>query len=1032
MKKKWLTDSHDPGILKKLGRIMRLTFILIIGFGITVHAKSYSQTTHLDIRLNDQSIRDVFEYIEDNSEFVFLYKNEDFNQNKRVNVRMKDATINQILDKILEGEGVVYDVYERQIVIRKAEKLSSSRGEQQSRKVTGVVSDTSGDPLPGVTVVVPGTSIGTVTDANGVFNLSVPDNAQTLRFSFVGMEAQDVPIAGKTTFSVVMRSSEVGIDEVVVTALGIKREKKTLTYSTQDVDMEGLSTIKDVNLGNALAGKIAGVAITASTGATGVSGDPRIIIRGNRSIQNNNQPLIIVDGIPYGSTGGGLSSINPDDVESINVLKGPAASALYGSSANNGVIVVTTKRGKEGEPRIEVNSVSNFEFPYLYPEFQNEYAQGAGGIYQSNASFTSWGPKMEGQTVTNFNGEQIQLTPQPNNVKDVFSTGYNLTNSVSYSTGTEKSSTYFSYSNTTAQGLLKDNDLIRHNFNLRLTAELVDKLNMDFRITHFRQELKDKPEVGDNLFNPMFQLMKMPRSIRTSDIQDASYYNENFELKQITWAPRSTDNINPYWAMKGYENPSSSNRVSTFVSLRYDFTDYLYLQARGGMNISHSDSEEKIYWDTWASSLNAGTGDYYTSFSKSQNLNSDVLLAFNKELTKDFKLGLNVGAEIKDSQSRGQWSQAGGLTTENKFALDYAANLTSEDYEHRIQKQSVYGMGQLSFHEYLFLDFTARNDWSSTLPSPHSYFYPSVGLSGIITDMVDLPEAFSFIKLRASYAEVGNDASYSSILQTYSSDASGPVGMIYPQSTKVAENLIPENTKSWEIGADTKFLNNRLGVDFTWYKSNTYNQLVRITTSPSSGYSTGWINAGNIQNKGIEVMLYANPVETTNFSWDFSVNFARNKNKVIELTESLDRYEISSPNLSIGETWLIEGRPYGEIYTVGFERNDDGKIIVDATGKPKKMQDADLYLGNFNYDWTSGMTNTMYYKNWTMSFLIDLNYGGVRQSASEAWMVLTGTSKASLVGREEGIIVDGVKEDGSVNDIRINAEDYYRTIGGRD
>lgn len=1018
-----------PGLVK-LFRIMKLTtFFILISIGCSFASKTYSQTKTLNLKLDKTSVKEVLSQIEDQSEFYFMYNSKLIDVDREVSVNIKKQKVEEVLESLFSGSAVDYVIKGRFIVLTNKGIDIEVPTAQQQNTITGKVTDEAGELLPGVTVVVKGTTNGTVTNMDGNYSITnIPDGV-TLQFSFVAMLTQEIVVGNQTSINIILLADAIGLEEVVVTALGIKREKKTLTYSTQEVDMEGISIVRDINLGNALSGKIAGVSITTSTGASGVSGDPRIIIRGNRSIQNNNEPLIVVDGIPVGSSGGGLSSINPDDVESMNILKGPAASALYGSSANNGVIVVTTKTGKKGEPRIEINSVSNFDMPYLYPEFQNEYAQGASGIYSSTASYSSWGPKMNGQSVQNFHGETVSLNPHPDNVKDIFTTGYNLTNSVSYSSGNEKSTTYFSYSNTTAQGVLEDNKMVRHNFNLRMTAELAKNLKMDFKMTHFRQQLKDQPTTGDNLFSPMFQLMKMPRSIRTADIQNSSYINDNYEQKQNTWAPNSTDNINPYWSMDGYEAPSTKSNVNSFINLRYDFNNYLFLQLRGGMNVSNSDNEIKTYWDT--EYINSGTGEYYTKFSKGQSLNSDILLSFNKEIVKDIQLGLNVGAEIKDAQSRGQWSKAGGLTTENKFSLDYASNPATSDYENRIQKQSVYGMGQLSYKNYVFLDVTARNDWSSTLPEPYSYFYPSVGLSGIVTDMFELPEAISFAKLRASYAEVGNDASYASILQTFSSTAYGPIGMFTPSSTKVAADLIPENTKSWEIGADLKFLDNRLGVDLTWYKSNTYNQLVRITTSASSGYSTGWINAGNIQNKGIEIMLYASPIKSHNFNWDISMNFAKNNNKVIELTDQLDKYEISSPNLSVGETWLIEGQPYGEIYTVGFERNDAGKIIVDALGKPKLMTDADLYLGNFNYDWRSGITNSFSYKNWYMSFLIDLNYGGVRQSASEAMMDYSGTSIASLEGREGGIVFDGVKEDGSVNDINISAENYFMSIGGR-
>ncbi len=1021
MKKKHYLQGSDMFIplLKKLLLIMRITFLLTL-FCVFHAGAVVSQTTVPSIKVKNVSLERFLESIEQQTSVKFLYRYENI-EGKSISVSMENVEIEKLLDATLPEKGLSYNMMKNNLIV-----ISPAK---EGKDISGTVSDVNGFPLPGVTVYIKGTQKGTVTNVNGEFSLTNIEENAVLQFSFVGYVKQEITVAGQTTLKVTLLEDNRSIDEVVVTALGIEKKKKTLTYSTQEVDMEGLTTIKDVSLGNALSGKIAGVSITSSTGANGVSGDPRIIIRGDRSINNNNQPLIVVDGIPYASSGGGLSSINPDDVKSLNVLKGPAASALYGSSANNGVIVVTTKTGKKGEPRIEINSASNFDIPYLYAPFQDVYGQGANGIYQPNASYTSWGPKMDGRNVQNFHGETVAFDPQPDNYKDVFSVGYNFTNSFAYSVGNDKSTTYLSYSNTTAQGVLKDNKMARHNFNLRVNAELVKNLKMDFKMTVFRQELQDQPQTGDNQFSPMFQLTKMPRSIRTVDIENGSYINENYEMKQNTWAVESTDNLNPYWSMEGFEAPSSSTNLNSFVNLRYDFTDYLYVQLRGSMGIGYNDQEQKTYWDTQY--INAGKGDYYTRFGKGQSWNSDILFVFNKEIVKDVQLGLNVGAEVKDSQNRSQWSQAGGLTTENKFGLNYAVNKSTSDAESRIQKQSVYGMGQLSYKNYIFLDVTARNDWSSTLPKPHDYFYPSIGLSGIITDMIALPEVITFAKLRGSYAEVGNDAGFAQIFQTFSSDAYGPIGMFKPNSTKVAANLIPEKTKSWEAGADFKFLNNRLGVDFTWYKSNTYNQLMRVTTSPSSGYSSGWINAGNIQNDGIEIMLYATPVKTFDFSWDVSLNFAKNNNKVIELTETMDRYEISSPNLSIGETYVIEGKPYGEIYTVGFVRDDAGRVVVDALGKPKRTADAELYLGNFNYDWRSGITNNLSYKNWNMSFLIDLNYGGVRQSSTEAWMDYCGTSISSLQGREEGIVVDGVKEDGTVNDIRISAEDYFRTIGGR-
>ncbi|MDD4193002.1 MAG: SusC/RagA family TonB-linked outer membrane protein, partial [Mangrovibacterium sp.] len=562
---------------------MKLTVGVIILFVFQATA-AVSQNMVASIHANNMELDRVFSEIEKQTSVKFLYRYENI-AGKQVSVNAEDRVVDEILEMILRGQGLSYSrMSNNLIVISPVESL-------QSKKIAGSVTDESGSSLPGVSIVIKGTTQGTVTDMDGKFNLTVTGEQKVLVFSFIGYTTQEVMIGNQSNFNVVMREEEHAIDEVVVTALGIVRSKKTLTYATQEVNVNELSTNKDINLGNALAGKIAGVNVTASSGASGVSGDALIIIRGNRSISGENQPLIVIDGIPSSTGGGGLSGINTDDVQSINVLKGPSASALYGSAANNGVIVVTTKKGQKGKAQVEFNSSSNFDVPYLYPEFQNEYAQGANGNYSPTMAIASWGPKMTGQTVTSWTGEQVKLTPQPDNVKDLFRTGYNLVNSFSYSVGNEKLNAYFSYTNTNAQGVLEDNKMQRHNLNLRLGAELIKNLKMDFRITYHNREVKDKPVVGDDLFSPMFQLVKMPRSIRTADIEAAYYYDEAGSRQQLSWNPESTENVNPYWSMAGYENPSSSNNTSSFLSLRYDFTDWLYFQVRGGLTSGSSDWE---------------------------------------------------------------------------------------------------------------------------------------------------------------------------------------------------------------------------------------------------------------------------------------------------------------------------------------------------------------------------------------------------------------------------------------------------------
>lgn len=1035
-------------------KIMRITLSFLF-FCILFSSASNSYSQKFTIKSKTASIKEVCKEIEKGSDYIFVFSdNSEKTLEKKVNVEASSKNVREILDAVLSRTGLTYKILDKQIVVYKSTEATPSVAVEQpdinimqqpkTNTITGVVTDKSGDPLPGVSIVVVGVGIGTVTDLDGRFSLTIPSQAKALRFSFVGMMTQEIPIEGRTTIRVLMEEELIGIKEVVVTALGIERSKRSLSYATELVNVESLSDVRDPSLATSLSGKVSGVSISNSSGASGVGGSSRIIIRGNKSINRSNEPLIVVDGIPYSNSKGaistdnstrevdsfdGFSNINADDVQSINVLKGPAAAALYGSAANNGAIIVTTKKGKMGKPQIEFNSITTIDVPYMFPHLQNEYAQGSGGTYSSTIDAMSWGPKMSGQKVTNWTGEQIELNPQPNNVKDFFLNGYNLTNTLSYSAGSERSTVYFSYSNTTARGMLKTDKLERHNFNLRLNAELIPKLRMDFKITSFMQDMDSRPASGDDYFSPMQNLLRMPRSLRSVDLKDFEYYNEEGSLKQNIWVPGGTSTLNnPYWSLYRRVAPTSRNRTTAFTSLKYEFTNWLSAQARVSMDAIHDDAEEKIYWD--AIYVNSGKGNYYTSFSKARNLTADFMLNFRKEISSGLVFSAMAGGEVKDSKARGQSASTNGLTVENKFALNFGASNTTTDSESRIQTQSLYGTAQAAYKDMIYLDLTARNDWNSTLPPPYDYFYPSVGATAILSEMVKLPDVISFAKFRGSYAEVGNGVGFASIFQTYGRNTNGPIGQITTSGTKVAEQLVPEKSKSWELGGELRFWNNRIGLDFTWYKSNTINQLISITAPPTSGYTSTQINCGDIQNKGIELMLSGKLIENKHFTWNSYLTFSRNKNKVLELYQGVDRYELSMPNLSLGNSWVEVGRPYGEIYSRTFRRDTQGRIIVSDNGLPIITPDPDHYLGNYNYGWQSGLSNSFSYKNWHLNFLIDLNYGGIRTSATESMLMSTGGSEATLYGRD-GFIFEGVKEDGTPNDVTINAEAYGTLVGGR-
>lgn len=1036
MKKKHQLQGRKTffSLTEKICLIMKLTFLLTIICVLQATAV-ISQNMVANIHIKNAPLEQFFSEIEQQTSIKFLYRYENI-EGKIVSVNMENASVDKLLDAILPETGLIYSHMKNNLIVISAAK--------QEKTVTGTVIDEKGAPLYGVNVVIKGTTKGTTTDFSGKYSLSIPNDLTVLQFSFIGFVMQEITVGEKSTINITLLEDTKAIEEVVVTALGIEKSKRSLSYTTEQVDMGSISTVRDPSLATSLAGRVAGVSISNSAGASGVGGSSRIIIRGNKSINGGNQPLIVVDGVPYSNSKGivssssgtrevdsfdGFSNINADDVESINVLKGPAAAALYGSAANNGVLIVTTKKAKKGEPKVEFNSISTIDIPYMYPHFQNEYAQGTGGNFSPIADASSWGPKMTGQTVTDWTGKSTKLDPQPNNVKDFFSNGYNFTNSMSYSTGTDKSSAYFSYSNTTSRGLLITDKLMRHNFNLRLTADLLPKLHMDFKMTFFDQEMASRAASGDDYFSPMQNMIRMPRSLRTEDLEKYEYYTDEGSRKQSIWVPGGSVTLNnPYWSMHRREAPTKRNRTTAFTSLKYDFTSWLSLQTRVSLDKINDEAEEKIYWD--AIYVNSGKGNYYTAFSNHQYFTGDFMLNFHKDLENGIGLSAMVGGEIKDTKARGQVASTNGLTVENKFALSYGAANVTTDSESRTQTQSLFGTAQVSYKNMLYLDVTARNDWNSTLPSPYNYFYPSAGLTGVISDMFKLPKIISFAKIRGSYAEVGNGVGFASIYQTFGRNTNGPIGQITTSSTKVAEQLVPERSKSWEFGGEVKLWKDRLSVDVTWYKSNTVNQLIAITSPPTSGYSKTNINCGDIQNKGVEIMIAGTPVKDANFTWDAYLTFAKNVNEIKELYKGIDRYELGTANLALGTAWVEVGRPYGELYGRAFERDDAGNIVVSNAGIPLITSAADHYLGNANYDWQSGLSNTLQYKKWSLGFLVDLNYGGVRQSATEAQMMSTGTSEASLYGRE-GFVFDGVKQDGTKNDVTITAQQYGAAIGGR-
>ncbi len=921
----------------------------------------------------------------------------------------------------------------------------------QEITVSGVVtSSEDGSQLPGVNVTIEGTSTGSITDLDGKYSLTVPNAEAVLIFSFVGFTTERVVVGNRTVIDYAMLPDVTQLNEVVVTSLGIEREKNQITYAAQNVEIEELSQARELNVVNSLAGKVAGMDVTKSS--AGVGSATRVVLRGIRSMDGNNQPLYIVDGVPIQnystgtptSEGGGvqqadgISDINPEDIASITVLKGPNATAIYGSRAANGAVVITTKKGT-ARKGIGVDFSTNYsiEKPLILTQFQDEYGQGSAGSYIKNSEF-SWGPKMTGQMVDhwspnpNWEGPaQYAYSPHPDNFEDFFVTGQNWTNSLGINAGNEKSQFYFSYTNTQSQGIIENNKLRRNNFNMRFNSKITDKFTVDAKLTYSAQQVDNRVATGDDFSNPMRALYRQPSNISLQDAQNYEYYDNEGFLKQHYWNPNSNGGENVYWMINRTARFEQRDRIIGMASLKYDFTDELSLSVRAAFDKINDYNDVKLYNDTYTI---ADNGNFEMNNTSGFELNTDFLLNYNKDLGDNWTMDVSLGGSILINE--GRWSGFGTnrqLLKPNLFTISNTNLIVGRDGASQKEVQSLYAFGTFGFKKYLFLDASIRTDWSSTLP-PDSwqYSYPSVGLTWVVSDMIGtMPSWFNYAKLCGSYAIVGNDTDPYAIQNTYNFGSGGNLGYAWKNNVLAATNLEPEETRSLELGTDLGFFADRLTANFTWYKTNTFNQLIQVPVPTPSGYSAKFINAGDFENVGVELTLNVGIIRSPKLTWDMSLNYAANENTVVELTDELEEYTIR------GRSWMTtvkvkEGEPYGQIYTIGFQRNEDGRVLInDANGLPLLSDGQTVPMGNYLPDWMGGLGNKFTYKGFVLSFLIDARMGGDIFSFTEANLASDGFADYTAEGRD-GFVVDGVlKSDGSENTIEVTSEEYWQSLGGR-
>lgn len=922
----------------------------------------------------------------------------------------------------------------------------------QNVTVTGTVTGSDDAmPLAGVTVLEKGTTHGLVTDNNGKYSISVARGG-TLVFSFLGMQSQEFQVLDQRVIDVVLAPQTTMMQEVVVTALGISREKRSLGYAVTEVSGSDVARVRDLNVVNTLSGRVSGVVVTQGTFGPGSSS--RVIIRGNNSLTGNNQPLYVVDGIPidntgYGSAssantgeyskndyGSGISDLNPDDIESMSILKGPNAAALYGSRAANGVILITTKKGTLNRGLgVSYSGSFNFDTPLLLPQFQNEYGQGTGGnvpaaIGDLRATSGSWGAALDGSPKiygTGLLGETRPYSAQADNVKNFFETGSTMVNTIAIDGGNAQSTLRFSYSNTKANSMVPGSDLSRHNFNIRGTTNLTEKFNLDSKVTYFVQRAHNRPVMGTE--GVIAWLYRLPRNMF---IEDYGPEREKYQDPATYNARTHTSGTygNPYWYQLHDRNDDNRTRIQGYVKANYDFTDWLSAFLRIGTDVVSEKVETVNQYGHWYYS----GGRMNNSMAKTGETNIDGLLMFKKDLSPTIRVNANLGANHMYQTYEGMSVYAEKFKIPTKPNLESAStNLPSYDPLQEKIINSVYGSAMISYNDFIYLEGSARNDWSSTLPKDNwSYFYPSASLSVLLNEMMDI-DGVDLAKLRINWAKVGNDTEPYQLQNAFNLSSAGDsylgLTILTRPSTRRDPNLKPEQTSSLEVGGEFRFLNNRLYADLSYYSIRSMNLIMDVPIPASTGYNFERTNVGEITNKGFEMLIGGMPVQTEKFTWDISLNMSTNKNTLVKLIEGVDNFIFTTTNSGVAEVWATVGGGYGDIYATTYERDESGRIVVTDAGLFRTASEKKL-VGNYQPDWVGGLSNILSYGKLSFRFLIDARIGGEIYSGTDAGLDAFGVSKASLQYRDAGVVIEGVRTDGTTNSVNITGQQYWGSYTG--
>ena len=1022
---------------KKIIQQIRLSILLFVPALLFPLSALRAQNVRVTIRENGSKMEQVISAIERQTRYLFGIGDE-VNTDLPVTVHAENEPLKKVLDEMFRGTDIVYTVEGTNILLTRRPAAPQSR----AVSVTGRVTDASGQPIVGASVIVRGTTVGVSTDTEGRFALEVPSPAasQTLEVSYLGYETATVPVGSRTSFEVTLQESSSEIEQVVVTALGIKRQEKALSYNVQQVAASDITLVKDANFMNSLSGKVAGVTINASS--SGVGGATKVVLRGNKSISQSSNALYVIDGIPMYNFGGGggtefdsrgateaIADINPEDIESISVLTGAAAAALYGSEAANGAVMITTKKGEAGALKVTLTSNTEFLNPFVLPEFQNRYGTGLNGV-RSGSNIYSWGGRLTPSA-------RYGYTPN-----DFFETGHVYTNAFTLSGGTDRNQTYFSAAAVNSDGIIPNNEYDRYNFTFRNTSYfLKDRLRIDASASYIYQQ--DQNMTNQGVYsNPLVSAYLFPRGENFDLYRRFERYNEGTKLMEQFWSSDMEGGDlrmqNPYWIAYRNLRNTDKKRYMLSLSASYDILPWLNVTGRVRIDNMNSLYTQKLYASSNTTITDGGRNGHYTEArTYDSQTYADVMANINKTLGDDWSLQANLGASINNVKSdelsyRGPIQENGLPNVFNVFDLDDTKKRAEKTGWHD-QTQSLFASVEVGWKQMLYLTVTGRNDWASQIAgsSSSSFFYPSVGLSWVPTSLWDLGGALSYLKLRGSIASVGMPFPRYLTVPTYEYDATNRVWK--DKTHYPIGDLKPERTTTYEVGIDAR-LWRHLSLSASWYRADTKNQTFDPSLPPSSSYTTIYLQTGHVRNTGVELSVgYDN--RWGSFRWATNFTYAWNRNEIIELAanavnpitgEPLNLEKLDIKGLGKAKYILKEGGTLGDLYTTSDLRfNDNGYVEVDKSGNLLLTDEGDdIYLGSVFPDHNLAWRNDFSWKGVNLGLLFTARIGGICYSATQANLDLYGVSEASAAARDAGGVLINGRE-------MVDAQKWYQAIGSQ-